>query len=74
MPTEGFFMEKPTKTLPEKEKALEHRQDRRHKVIEDLKQLRTSVSNFANFVPKVLMYFEQACKEFKIGQAFYRLD
>ena len=36
-PQKDFFMEKPTKTFPEKEKALEQRQDRRHKVIEDLK-------------------------------------
>ena len=61
-------MEKPAKTLPKKEKVLEQQQDKRLKIITDLKQLRTSVSEFANFVPNIVGYFELACTEFRAGQ------
>ena len=63
----GFFMEKPAKTLPKKEKVLEQQQDKPLKIITDLKQLRTSVSEFANFVPNIVHYFELACTEFRAG-------
>ena len=61
-------MEKPAETFPEKEKVLDQRQDRQLKVIEKLKQLRTSVSDFTNFVRTILSYFEKACEKFKAGE------
>ena len=60
-------MERPAKLILEKKKALEQRQGRQLEIIENLK-LRSSVSKFATFVPKVLMYFEQKCKDFRAGQ------
>lgn len=47
---------------------MEQGQEGRLKIIEQLKQLRSSVSNFAQFVPKLSSYFEQACKKFRAGQ------
>ena len=47
---------------------MDQRQDGQLKVIEKLKQLRTSVSDFTDFVPSILSYFEQACEKFKAGQ------
>ena len=47
---------------------MEQQQDKRLKIITDLKQLRTSVSEFANFVPNIVGYFELACTEFRAGQ------
>ena len=47
---------------------MEQRQDRRLEIIEKLKLIRSSVSEFSATVPDIIAYLEQACQQFRAGQ------